>query len=58
MMHETHFSLGTLNRLLKTNNAKDFSDEELERCANESMAYFGVLRALKKYRDLNLLRLK
>lgn len=55
---ETHFSLGTLNRLLKANNAKDFSDEELERCANQSMAYFSVLKALKKYRDLDLLRLK
>lgn len=57
MMQETHFSLGTLNRLLATNEAKDLSDEELERCANESMAYFSVLKALKKYRDLNLLKL-
>ncbi len=49
MMFDSHFSLGTLNRLLKTNQAKDLSDEELERCAVESMAYFSVLKEIKKY---------
>jgi hypothetical protein len=52
------YSLGTLNKLLKDNNVKNTSDDELWRCAGKTMSRIVTYNTLRKYKKLNLLRIE